>query len=712
MNYTKKVRTSDRVRAGVDTGGTFTDFVYEAGRELRIFKLASTPYDPSRAIIEGLHRIAAETGSSLVEVEVVHGTTVGTNALLQRRGARVALVTTAGFEDLIEIGRQARPELYNLNAVKPSPLVPSELRLGARERIAADGEVLEPLHDDDVASLVERLRRAKCESIAISLLFSFVRPQHEQRIAKALETLGIPLSVSHKILPEYREYERTSTVAVNAYLQPLMGRYLNRLVESAGGETARASATGQRSKPKDQSSAFVLRVMQSSGGSISAAAAATEPVRTILSGPAGGVVGALRAARTAGFENIITFDMGGTSTDVALCDREGMRLTNEANVAGVPVAVPMMDIHTVGAGGGSIARVDEGGSLRVGPESAGADPGPACYGRALLPTVTDAHAVLGHFPGAALLGGEFKLDEARAKEALNKLASEMSAAAGRRISTIEAAHGVVDVVNTNMERALRHVSVERGNDPRGFALVPFGGAGGLHAVALARALRIPRILVPALPGALSAIGVLAADVVKDQSRTVMLEAVSSVRPKLRRIFDELEKQARGDLRREGFPESKQRHERSLAVRYKGQSFELQIKQTSGNIAAAFHRAHRARYGYAQERNVVEIVSARVRSIGLVGKLKSQQRERSKSNSFARPGEFAETFFERKKIRVAVYRREEVMAGSSLRVPCIVTEYSATTLIPSDARAKVDSYGSLMIELGTLSVDQRQDGVEI
>lgn len=698
MNYTKKVRTADRVRAGVDTGGTFTDFVFAAGRDLRIFKLASTPDDPSRAIIEGLRRVAAETGSSLIEIEVVHGTTVGTNALLQRRGARVALVTTAGFEDVIEIGRQARPELYNLNAVKPAPLVPSELRFGARERVAADGKVLEPLRGDEIIRLVQQLRRAKCESIAISLLFSFIRPQHEERIAKALGTLGLPLSVSHKILPEYREYERTSTVAVNAYLQPLMGRYLNRLVERAEEETARASAAGQRSKSKDQSSAFVLRVMQSSGGSISAAAAANEPVRTILSGPAGGVVGALRAARTAAFENIITFDMGGTSTDVALCDRDGMRLTNEANVAGVPVAVPMMDIHTVGAGGGSIARVDEGGSLRVGPESAGADPGPACYGRSLLPTVTDAHVVLGHFPGTALLGGEFKLDAERSRKALNKLSAQMSVAAGRSVSITEAAHGVVDVVNTNMERALRHVSVERGNDPRGFTLVPFGGAGGLHAVALARALRIPRILVPASPGALSAIGVLASDVVKDQSRTVMLEAVISIGPKLRRIFDELEKQARRDLRREGFLESKQRHERSLAVRYQGQSFELQIRQTSGNIADAFHRAHRARYGYSQESNAVEIVSARVRSIGLVGKLKSPRPGSSASKSFARPDEFAETFFERKKIRAAVYRREEVKPGSRLRVPCIVTEYSGTTLIPEATRAKVDDHGNLIIDV--------------
>jgi N-methylhydantoinase A len=697
MNYKKKVRASDRVRAGVDTGGTFTDFVFAAGRELRIFKLASTPDDPSRAITEGLKRIAAETGSSLNEIEVVHGTTVGTNALLQRRGARIALVTTAGFEDVIEIGRQARPELYNLNAVKPSPLVPSELRFGVHERVAADGEVLESLQEDEVKELLDKLRQADCESIAVSLLFSFAHPRHEQRIAKALTSLGVPLSISHQILPEYREYERTSTVTVNAYLQPLMGRYLLRLTENVATEPERGSIK-KGAKNKDQSSKISLRVMQSSGGSISAAAAANEPVRTILSGPAGGVVGALRACRAAGFENIVTFDMGGTSTDVALCDREGMRLTNEATVAGVPVAVSMMDIHTVGAGGGSIARVDEGGSLRVGPESAGADPGPACYGRSFLPTVTDAHVVLGHFPGACLLSGEFKLDEARARATLNQLAAEMSAAARRKVSMIEAAHGTLDVVNTNMERALRHVSVERGNDPREFALVPFGGAGGLHAVDLARALRIPHILVPASPGALSAIGVLTADVVKDQSRTVMLDAVRGVESKLMEVFNEIEQQARGDLRGEGFMENKQRHERSLAVRYKGQSFELQIKQTRGHIAGAFHRAHRARYGYAQENNVVEIVSARVRSIGVVEKLKIQRFKSSTSKSFVKPLEFAETFFERRRIRAVVYRREEIMAGSRLRVPCIITEYSATTLIPEGCLARLDFLGNMIIDV--------------
>jgi N-methylhydantoinase A len=681
-------KTAERLfRIGVDTGGTFTDFVYAADGEIRVFKVASTPDDPSRAITEGLRRIIEEHSPRVAEVEVVHGTTVGTNALLQRRGARVALVTTSGFEDVIEIGRQARPELYNLNAIKPPPLVTGELRYGVSERVAASGEVIESLSENEVARLVRRVRKGKPESIAISLLFSFAHPEHERKLVEALSGLHVPLSVSHRILPEYREYERTSTVCVNAYLQPLMGRYLTRLGTHASGMQ---HASGIRADLK-------LRVMQSSGGSISAEAAAAEPVRTVLSGPAGGVVGALRVAQAAKIENIVTFDMGGTSTDVALCDREGMRLTNEAIVAGVPVAVPMMDIHTVGAGGGSIARVDEGGSLRVGPESAGADPGPACYGKSLLPSVTDAHVVLNHFPNAALLGGEFKLDDERARKALESLAADMSKAARRKVSVVAAAQGVLDVVNTNMERALRHISVERGHDPRRFTLIPFGGAGGLHAVELARALQIPRVLLPFAPGALSAIGVLAADVVKEQSRTVMCEAGPDISKKLDRVFRELEAEARAVLKREGYPESKQRHERSVAARYKGQSFELQIKQTSGNIAAAFHRAHRARYGYAQEKNVVEVVSVRVRSIGVVEKLKVQ-RENDATRAVAKPHDSVETYFGRKKVRAAVYQRERLSAGARLRMPCIVTEYSATTLVPGGSKAIVDSRGNLLIQL--------------
>ena len=693
-----KIKEARHVRVGVDTGGTFTDFVFEVNGRLTVFKLASTPKDPAQAIIEGLRRIAGITNSQLQNLEVVHGTTVGTNALLQRQGARTALVTTKGFEDVLAIGRQARPELYNLNAVKPPPLVPDKFRFGVRERVTATGEVIEPLSESDINALLQKLKRARVESVAISLLFSFTNPLHEQRLAATMVSLGIPLSISHQILPEYREYERTSTVTINAYLQPLMGTYLNRLTETSRAETEQPPSDKPRPKTRDQRSPFVLRVMQSSGGSISATAAAEEPVRTILSGPAGGIVGALRTARAAGFLNIITFDMGGTSTDVALCDRGGLRMTSEAIVAGLPVAVPVMDIHTVGAGGGSIARVDEGGSLRVGPESAGADPGPACYGRSLLPTVTDAHVVLGHFGGAGLLGGEFKLDEGRAREVMSRLAVDMSKAAGRMTSVTDAAQGVLSVVNTNMERALRRISVERGYDPREFALLPFGGAGGLHAVDLALALRIPRIIAPAAAGALSAIGVLAADVVKDQSRTVMLEINPGIAEKLDRTFSEMERSARAALRGEGFDSSRQRHERSLAARYKGQSFELEIKQTSGNIASAFHRAHLARYGYAQKHNAVEIVGARLRSIGIVEQLKLQRAPVSRARDFARPDNQREVFFGGRKVRVGVYQREALRAGSRLRSPCIVTEYSSTTLIPAGARAEVDRYSNLLIEV--------------
>jgi N-methylhydantoinase A len=670
-------KRAKRVRVGVDTGGTFTDFVFQTPEGLRVFKIASTPADPSEAITEGLRRIAALTDTRLREIEVVHGTTVGTNALLQRRGARTALVTTKGFEDVLAIGRQARPALYDLDAVRPVPLVPEELRFGVRERVAATGEVLEALDERALHLLVRKLKSARVESIAVSLLFSFVHPEHERRISDALSALNVPLSISHKILPEYREYERTSTVAINAYLQPLMSAYLNRL---------RAHAPA-------------LRVMQSSGGSISAEVAALEPVRTILSGPAGGVVGALRVARAAGVPHIITFDMGGTSTDVALCDRDGMRMTNEGSVAGLPVAVQAMDIHTVGAGGGSIARVDEGGSLRVGPESAGADPGPACYGQGTQPTVTDANLLLGRLGRATLLGGEFELDEARARAALTRLAREMSAAAARRVSVWEAARGVVRVVNTNMERALRVISVERCYDPREFALLPFGGAGGLHAVELARALRIPFVIAPVSAGALSATGALSSDVVKDWSRTVMLLAVKDNHAKIERAFREMEQEALARLRREGFPQAQQRHERSLAVRYQGQSFELEIKWArGGNVAGAFHRAHLARYGYAQEANKVEIVSARLRSTGIVEKLRTERTRRSSRKvAVAAPREFATVYFTDRQSRAGIYDRDEIERGARLRTPCIVTEYSATTLIPPGARAVVDEHGNLIIK---------------
>ena len=678
---------NDFVRIGIDTGGTFTDFIYERNGQLDLFKLPSTPSDPSLAIQKGLQQIAESTGCTAEQFQIVHGTTVGTNALLQRRGARTALITTAGFEDVLVIGRQARPELYNLNAIKPEPLVSDGLRFGIRERVVATGEVLESLTDGEIARIREAVAKGGAESVAICLLFSFLHPDHEERIAESLASFKLPLSISSKILPEYREYERTSTVVINAYLQPLMGTYLDRITRSTIMQSTKHKASGSK-----------FRVMQSSGGSVSAELAAQEPVRTILSGPAGGVVGALRAAKEAGFKNVITFDMGGTSTDVALCDAGSIRTTNEAVVAGLPVAVSVMDIHTVGAGGGSIARVDEGGSLRVGPESAGADPGPACYGGSFLPTVTDAHLVLGHFGGVGLLGGEFQLDETRSRTAMEQLAGAMSAASGKHCTIEYAAEGVLAVANTNMERALRHISVERGHDPRQFALLPFGGAGGLHAYDLARALRIPTIIVPKAGGTLSALGVLAADVIKDQSRTVM---VSPTNPQdkrlLERTFKQLEREATRVLKAEGFASSRQRHERSLAMRYSGQSFELEIPVGKGDVTKSFHRVHRDRYGYAQD-SEVEIVSARLRSLGLVDKLPRQSIGRAKHKRAASPSQKYITRMAGKRMSVAVYKREALPAGISLQTPCIVSEYSATTLIPERANASIDRYGNLIVRI--------------
>ena len=673
-----------RVRVGVDTGGTFTDFVYERNGELEVFKVPSTPSDPALAIQEGLERIRQASGS--VDIDVVHGTTVGTNALLQRKGARTALVTTSGFEDVLAIGRQARPELYNLNVIKPPPLVVSELRFGVAERVVASGEVIQNLDDDAIDRLLESLQAASVDSIAICLLFSFLYPEHEERLAQKLSQLKVPISLSSRILPEYREYERTSTVAINAYLQPLMGRYLNSLAKGSGVDVA-----GYRPISN-------LRVMQSSGGSISAEVAALEPVRTILSGPAGGIIGALRVARSSGFPDLITFDMGGTSTDVALCVDGGIRTTNEAEVAGLPVAVSVLDIHTVGAGGGSIARVDEGGSLRVGPESAGADPGPACYGKSDIPTVTDAHVVLGHFAGAGLLGGEFPLDEQRSLVALKRLAAEMSIASGKRTTAIVAAEGVLAVANANMERALRHISVERGHDPRQFALLPFGGAGGLHAVDLARSLGIPTVIAPASPGALSAVGVLVADIIKDQSRTVMLKYDTQSLAKLSEVFDGMERTARTDLGQEGFRPSSQKHERSLALRYRGQSFELEIAKTTGDVAGSFHRVHRQRYGYAQEGSEIEIVSARVRSFGLMEKLREKKLRPKAPGRVVKPHSFTAAHFGGKRVRTAVYQRAELPSLARLRTPAIVIEYSATTLIPEGSETQVDRYGNLIIRV--------------
>lgn len=668
----------DAIRVGIDTGGTFTDFVIAKGSRITSFKAPSTPQNPARAILDGLARIIAETASR--PAEIVHGTTVATNALLERKGARTALITTEGFEDVIEIGRQARPEIYNLMVTRPAPIVSRELRFGIAERTGPDGSIITSLDETDLKETINRIAGPEfgIESIAVCLLFSFANPAHEELIANALESLGKPVSLSHKILPEYREYERTSTVVINAYLVPIMSRYLRSLSEGleAGG-----------TRPP-------LRVMQSNGGSVSAATAASEPVRAILSGPAGGVVGALRVCAAAGIPDIITFDMGGTSTDVALCSGEA-RTTNEALIAGLPVAVPIIDIHTVGAGGGSIARVDEAGALRVGPESAGADPGPACYGRGEEVTVTDANLVLGRFGGADLLGGDMRLDTERARATLTRLAAEMSRYSEKRVTAEQAALGVVQVANANMESALRVVSVERGRDPRLFTLVSFGGAGGLHVCELAAALRIPRIVVPNSPGTLSALGVLLGDVVKDHSCTVMMGTESTDQRAIEKRFAALEREATRDLVSEGFAGNKIKMARSVAMRYVGQSFEINVPW-SQKFEAAFHRAHRERYGYADRSRPTEIVNLRVRAIGVTDKPRITRLPSNRSRKVT-PVHTANVYLSERAVRVPVYARENLSAGAKFRSPAIITEYSSTTLVPANRTIYVDSWMNLLIQ---------------
>src|SRR5216683_5741319 len=502
----KSVRATRAI--AIDTGGTFTDCVWVEDGALKTLKVFSTPDDPSRAIAEALRKIGVgtrRTGSGAA-LTLLHGTTVGTNALLQRKGGRVALITTAGFEDVIEIGRQARPRLYDFFFDRIAPLVPRELRFGIKERTDAEGRVLERPSEVELTRLREAVRLAEPEAIAISLLFSFANPENEAAVAAAVAELGKPLSVSHRILPEFREYERTSTIVVNAYLQPLMQSYMERLAE-------RATNAGD-------ARFLVPRVfiMQSSGGITAVESAAREPVRTVLSGPAGGLVGAAAMAGRSGFRKILSFDMGGTSTDVAALQGE-VRAGGQSEVAGLPVGVPMLEIHTVGAGGGSLARFDAGGALLVGPESAGADPGPIGYGRGTEPTVTDANLLMGRIRPDRFLGGEFRLDVERARRSTAEWLKKQGS--GSHLSLEQFCAGVVRVVNANMERALRVVSIERGYDPREFALVAFGGAGGLHACELADAMAIPTVVIPARPGALSAFGILVSDVVKDYSRTLL-----------------------------------------------------------------------------------------------------------------------------------------------------------------------------------------------
>jgi N-methylhydantoinase A len=649
-----------------------------------MLKVFSIPSDPSKAIVEALKKI-----SPADPVILLHGTTVGTNTLLQRKGARVGLVTTAGFEDAIEIGRQARPKLYDFFFDRVEPLVPADLRMGLNERTASNGEILQAPSPQDLQSLGEKLRQKNPEAIAISLLFSFANWKNEKAVAGALKNLGLPISVSHQILPEFREYERTSTVVVNAYLQPVMQRYLESL-ERRAGSSGRSGASQSR-----------IFVMQSSGGITGLGSAAREPVRTVLSGPAGGVVGAAGIARRSGFDRIISFDMGGTSTDVALVDR-AIRASGQAEIAGLPVGVPMLDIHTVGAGGGSIARFDAGGALRVGPESAGADPGPICYGRGVQPTVTDANLLLGRLQAQRFLGGDFTLDLQRTRRLLAEWLSRHAAT----LTPERFAAGILRVVNSTMEKAIRVVSIERGHDPREFTLAAFGGAGGLHACELADALSIPRVMIPALPGALSAFGILVSDVVKDYSRTVLWRvAVKLPEKQIDKEFAALQHRAERDFRDEDWS-GKITYQRSVDVRYQGQGYELNIPYTR-NLIADFRHEHQQRYGHSYPDRDVELVTLRLRSIikASQARMSTITTNRVGTAAPSRPGRAklggalnrAPVLFAGKKLTAAIQSRDSLQPGIKYAGPAVITEYSATTVVPPGKRFWLDKWGNLLIQ---------------
>jgi N-methylhydantoinase A/oxoprolinase/acetone carboxylase beta subunit len=634
------------MRIGIDAGGTFTDFIvhHDSGK-LQTFKLRSSPRSPASVILAGLEQVAGS-----MKAQVVHGSTVATNALLERKGVRTALITTAGFEDVIQIGRQNRPELYNLTPKPRVPIVSRTMCFGLSERSYFDGTIAARPSQAEIARLKARLRKARVESIAVCFLHAYRIPDNEKVVAKALEGLGY-LCCSHDVCPEFREYERSSTTLINAYVGPLMDRYLADLERGT-----------RRS----------ISIMQSNGGFMSTKEARRHAIRTVLSGPAGGVVGALETASLSGFTHILGFDMGGTSTDVSLCDGQP-RETMEASIDGFPVRVPMLDIHTVGAGGGSIARVDEGGLLRVGPQSAGADPGPACYGIGDLPTVTDAHVVLGRIHADQLIGGEMHLDVERAGAAVDSIAAKLS------LDRVAAAEGILRVANANMERAIRLVSVERGHDPRDFALVAFGGCGGLHACEIARELGIRTVLVPEHAGALSALGMLLAERVRDYAAGVLNS------PGIEREFERLERMAHKEL-----PGAKMI--RAADIRYSGQSYELTVPWHPKNPAEPFHREHQRVYGYANPDRPIEIVTIRVRA-----KLSVERPKLAMQRGAVRRGKptTRNVHSQRSWRKTPVHARSE-LPTTTLRGPALVIDYGSTTLIPPGWRFSLDKFGNLKI----------------
>ena len=692
------------IRIGIDTGGTFTDLVAfdPDGDRLAFHKVATTPDDPARGIIRGASEIVAQVGARSEQVELlIHGTTVATNAVLQRAGARVALITTAGFRDVLQIQRQDRPRLYDLRGRRARPLVPRALRFELRERVRFDGSVQTPVDRGQLDTIVERLRRERVKAVAVGLLHSYVNAAHEREVGRVLtERLpGVAVCLSHELAGEQGEYERFSTCAMNAFVQPAIGRYLERLEQGLGEHGIGAP----------------LFVMKSSGGVMSARAAGARAVETVMSGPAGGIVagaaiarmdedaeeGIVRAeggggsagGRTCG--NLITADMGGTSFDVGVVQDGAVAFARDTEMGGLAISVPMLDVHSVGAGGGSIGWIDAGGALRVGPRSAGARPGPACYGTGGgEPTVTDANLVLGRLGAESLLAGGMAVDPEAARRAIHdRLAAPLG------MSVEETAEGMIRVVNAAMTAAIRTLTVERGHDPREFALCPFGGAGPLHGAELAAELGIERTVVPLAPGVNSAIGLLMTNLREDRVATFVRRLDHTSAAELEQVFAELEATARERLRWSGGGAAGVRMTRALGQRYLGQRYELPVPVAAGRldlerVAADFHTEHQRTYGYARTEHPVETHSAWVSVEVDLQPLRLPPAPRASGRP--EPAAVRQVYFAGRRFETPVFHRGALAAGATLTGPAIVEQLDATTALWPGQPLAVDRRGQLLL----------------
>lgn len=679
------------LRIGVDSGGTFTDvclFDDETGK-LDIWKVPSTPDDPSRGIADGVSEGLATVGNTAAHVAFLgHGTTVATNALIELKGVATGLITTDGFRDLLEIGRQKRPSLYDMNAEKPETLVSRDRRQEVPERLKCDGSADRSLDEERLRAAVRKLAEEDVKAIAICFLYGFLNSAHEQRVIEILreEMPDVFVSASHLVAPEFREYERMSTTVVNAYLGPVMQRYIDRL-------KLRLNELGVPVAPQ---------LTQSNGGVIGFDMAAQLPVRTVLSGPSTGVVAAQAVGRLAGFDNIITFDVGGTSSDVALLQGGICRLTGEANVHGYPIKAPMLDIHTVGAGGGSIAFVDSGGLLKVGPRSAGADPGPVCYGRGNTEaTVTDANIVLQTLNPVEILGGRMKVRRDLAIAAVQHLADQLG------LGLMETAQGIISVVTANMAKAIRLISVQRGHDPRDYALMAFGGAGPLHAARLAKELDMSRIIVPLTPGTLCALGLLLTDLRSDFAISRLMRVDESAVEPMIGGFETLEAQAEAWFDQEGIEPGRRVVNRTADMRYVGQNYELQVSVPAGplgpdSLAAlvkGFEQAHRQRFGFIAEGEAIQIVTLRLEAAGVVNKAKLASLPDAGPSCDAAVIGSRQVYMDEAKdfVPCRVYAREKLKPGNRIAGPAIVEQMDTTTVILPDMQATVDPYLNLILE---------------